>query len=305
MQDNSSDLIALFQNTLLHVYQSLSGKKWLASFLITGVACYINYFTPFSLWNTKGGFIHSTAWFTLLFTGFLLAGYWISSENSSRSFCKGELLFLLLTAAILFALKITLPYYLLFRAAGLEFLGQKGSAPAWLGGFLWVGLSIAVMHRLREGRWGLYWVHKKTRLYPYLLMLLLMTPLVAGAAASTSFSDMYPRVKELGWQGYSASNWLHYALFELCYLVDFLSIEFFFRGYMIATLSRFLGVQALLPVAFFYFSIHLGKPMAEATGSFFGALVLGSVALQTKSVWGGWIVHAGIALLMELLATLF
>jgi hypothetical protein len=34
-------------------------------------------------------------------------------------------------------------------------------------------------------------------------------------------------------------------------------------------------------------------------------LILGAVSFETKSIWGGWMVHCGIALLMELMAHLF
>ncbi len=220
-------------------------------------------------------------------------------------FTQSRLWLLLLITPFLFALKITVPFHLVFEVTGIELLSKKGNAASWLGGFLWISLLIIVIHRLLEGRWALYWVQKPSRLLPYLLLLLLMAPLVMAAAASDSFSEMYPRAQELSRNQLTVIRWSKVAFFEICYLVDFLSIELFFRGMMVAVLSRFLGVQAILPVAFFYFSIHLGKPLPEAAGSFLGALVLGSIALQTKSVWGGWIVHAGIAMLMELLAALF
>jgi hypothetical protein len=44
--------------------------------------------------------------------------------------------------------------------------------------------------------------------------------------------------------------------------------------------------------------------MHETIGSFFGGFILGTIALHTKSIWGGIIIHVGIALLMELLAFL-
>jgi hypothetical protein len=295
----------LFQTTIQHLLESLSGCKWLFSLFITGFACYINYFTSGSLWNVTGGFAVSTAWFTFLFAGFFTAGYLVSTGMNAVAYVgKAELLILLL-GPLLFALKITLPYHTMLHVSGIDILNKRGNAAGWLGGFLWTCCVVALLHRLYEQKWGLYWVSKRPRLLPYLLMLLLMAPLVVAASASSSFSTMYPRVQELSRYTTSVISWGEVLLYEVCYLVDFLSIEFFFRGFLVAVLSRILGTQALLPVAFFYFSIHLGKPMPEAIGSFFGALVLGSVALQTKSVWGGWVVHAGIALLMELLSAFF
>ena len=40
--------------------------------------------------------------------------------------------------------------------------------------------------------------------------------------------------------------------------------------------------------------------MAEAISSFFGGTLLGIVAYNTGSIWGGLIVHLGIAWMMEI-----
>ena len=42
--------------------------------------------------------------------------------------------------------------------------------------------------------------------------------------------------------------------------------------------------------------------MAEAISSFFGGLLLGIISYNTKSIWGGLIIHIGIAGSMEILA---
>jgi hypothetical protein len=62
---------------------------------------------------------------------------------------------------------------------------------------------------------------------------------------------------------------------------------------------RFAGQDAILPMAVFYCSIHFGKPLAECISSFFGGMLLGIVVYHTKSIWGGLMVHLGIAWLME------
>jgi len=40
--------------------------------------------------------------------------------------------------------------------------------------------------------------------------------------------------------------------------------------------------------------------MGEAISSFAGGLLLGIISYHTKSIWGGFIIHLGIAGLMEL-----
>ncbi len=135
---------------------------------------------------------------------------------------------------------------------------------------------------------------------PYLLMLLIMVPVIFIAGTQPDFLEMYPKAKVLNTSiaGPLQQKW-RYVVFELCYGFDFVSIEFFFRGFLILALLRICGMHCIIPVACFYCTIHLGKPMAEAISSFFGGALLGIVAFNTGSIWGGLIVHLGIAWMME------
>ena len=87
--------------------------------------------------------------------------------------------------------------------------------------------------------------------------------------------------------------------FEISYSLDFISIELFFRGFLIIGFMRFVGANAILPMAAFYCSIHFGKPLGECISSYFGGMVLGVIAYRTTSILGGLIVHLGIAWAME------
>lgn len=140
---------------------------------------------------------------------------------------------------------------------------------------------------------------KNTRVF--FLLLAFMVPLVVAAGFLPGFLQTYPVVlKIVGadlFHNKSAS-----LLFELCYAFDFFSIEFFFRGFLILALIRICGMQAIIPAAVFYCCIHLGKPMPEAISSFFGGLLLGIITYHNKSIWGGLIIHIGIAWLMEIVA---
>jgi hypothetical protein len=131
---------------------------------------------------------------------------------------------------------------------------------------------------------------------PYLWMLLIMLPLIALASTQADFLQTYPKAKVLA--GMPRSGW-RYLVFELCYGFDFVSIEFFFRGFLILSLLHICGPHCIIPAACFYCAIHLGKPMGEAVSSFWGGLLLGIVSYNTGSVWGGLMVHLGIAWLME------
>lgn len=133
---------------------------------------------------------------------------------------------------------------------------------------------------------------------PYLIMLLIMIPLIALASTQKDFLHMYPKAKVLNELDLPLKGW-RYVLYELCYGFDFISIEFFFRGFLILSLLKICGPHCIIPMACFYCSIHFGKPMGEAISSFWGGLLLGIISYNTQSVWGGLIVHLGIAWLME------
>jgi membrane protease YdiL (CAAX protease family) len=133
---------------------------------------------------------------------------------------------------------------------------------------------------------------------PYLIMLLIMIPLLALASTQKDFLSMYPKAKFITTLSIGNQKW-RYIVYELCYGFDFVSIEFFFRGFLILSLLKICGTHCIIPVACFYCAIHLGKPMGEAISSFWGGLLLGIVSYNTGSIWGGLIVHLGIAWFME------
>jgi membrane protease YdiL (CAAX protease family) len=91
-------------------------------------------------------------------------------------------------------------------------------------------------------------------------------------------------------------------LFELSYAFGFFIVEIVFRGFFIFALVKYLGKDVILPMAVAYCVLHFGKPLGETISSFFGGYLLGVIALKTNNIYGGILVHIGIALLMELFA---
>lgn len=134
---------------------------------------------------------------------------------------------------------------------------------------------------------------------PYLYMLMIMIPLIIIAATQKDFLEMYPRARSLLALQLPLKK-IHTLFYELCYGFDFVSIEFFFRGFLILSLMNICGKHCIIPVACFYCTIHFGKPMGEAISSFWGGILLGIVSYNTGSIWGGLFVHLGIAWLMEI-----
>jgi hypothetical protein len=141
---------------------------------------------------------------------------------------------------------------------------------------------------------------------PYFIMLLFMLPLIAAASTQQDFLATYPKFKPWFPQGdiFGLSRLQMTGIYEFTYGLNFVALELFFRGAMVIGMVGILGRHAVLPMAVVYCSIHFGKPMAECISSFFGGYLLGVIALYTRSIFGGCIVHMGIAFLMEIAALL-
>ena len=279
-------------------------RKYAISFLLIAVTCFLNYYTTVSLWLRNVPFFHALVWYSLLFFFFFTVGFLI--QNGTGLFQKKQLQFILIAAPILFALKVAMPFHkLLPGSIGSNYQKAFQQPMNWFGALLVTLPLLMFMHWLLEKKWDLYGIRRTQSLKTYSLLIAFMLPLLIWASLQHDFSLVYPKAAIVGRQLGNEATPFHYLLFETAYAADFFTIEFFFRGFLILVLSKLIGKQCLLPVALFYFSIHLGKPMMEAISSFFGGLILGSIAYHSKSIWGGLLVHISIALLMELFGFVF
>ncbi len=139
---------------------------------------------------------------------------------------------------------------------------------------------------------------------PYFILLAMMIPLLFWAGTQADFLATYPRYTKLGIDSAHEQYKWYVAIYELVYGSDFVFTEFFFRGFIILAFAKKFGHRAILPMCVYYITIHFGKPLGETISSFFGGLLLGVIAFRSQSIYGGIIVHLGIAFLMEFFAFL-
>jgi hypothetical protein len=140
---------------------------------------------------------------------------------------------------------------------------------------------------------------------PYLTILLIIIPFISIASLEEGLGNYYPTYKTnsvaelMNWP-----SWIPAFIYELSYAIDFFNVEFIFRGFMVIGISRIIGKEAIMPMVTTYCFLHFGKPAGEAISSIFGGYILGVIALYTRSIWGGVIIHIGVAWTMELAAYL-
>jgi len=130
----------------------------------------------------------------------------------------------------------------------------------------------------------------------YVALYLLMVPLIFWASTQGSFQQKYPFYKGAAEGG--ASFWLY----EMFYGVQFLGVEFFFRGFLTFALFRRFGYNALLIMAIPYVMVHFNKPLPETFGALGAALILGALALRAGSCIPGVFLHWAVGITMDLLA---
>jgi membrane protease YdiL (CAAX protease family) len=119
---------------------------------------------------------------------------------------------------------------------------------------------------------------------------------VVWVSGHTAFQRQYPFYK---WANRSAFD---FWTWELLYIAQFLSLEFFFRGFLLQGLRRALGSNAIFVMIVPYCMIHYGKPVLETCGAVGAGLILGTIAMRTRSIWGGVLIHVGVAVTMDVLA---
>lgn len=143
---------------------------------------------------------------------------------------------------------------------------------------------------------GWRWNNTHRHLHKYFYLLLPIMAMAVSASYRTDFTEHYPFYRYCSRSG---SDWL---MWETCYVLQFIFLEFFFRGFLVNALRPAIGGNAVWFMVLPYLMIHFSKPWLEATGAIFFGLFLGILALQNRSIWGGFMVHCGLALCMDVAA---
>jgi membrane protease YdiL (CAAX protease family) len=135
-----------------------------------------------------------------------------------------------------------------------------------------------------------------SHLWIYVLIYFAILPIVYLVSGTQSFQNTYPFYPHAG------RSWYDFLVWEGLYALQFLSLEFFFRGFLIHGLKRRFGVYSILISVIPYCMIHFGKPLPETIGSIIAGLVLGLFSLLTGNIWLGVLIHISVAVTMDVFA---
>ena len=292
------DIIGYIRKYLTHVNR----KVLFLCTLQSAVLIYLNYAHHLEKWITKLDFLPWPGFsghFLIFIFAFSLPYFFYWLLEKKNYFLNKPFAVLLVVAAAIFSLKMAMNTDLPL-STNQNWNEYWNQVLYWPVRVILLTVILFFVWKTLDPQQPFYGLTAKNLNWkPYVLMLLLMTPLIAMASTQKDFLMMYPKLRS-SFISTAQLTWFHKFLFELSYGTDFFSIELFFRGFLILAFMKWAGKDAILPMACFYCTIHFGKPLGECISSYFGGIILGIVVANTRSIWGGLIVHLGIAWLMEM-----
>ena len=259
----------------------------------------------------------------------LIAEPWQRIDRDNREFLArpesrrfdGKVVGVLLTAAVV----LTLQHYLagspLRMAEWLELLGLSKLGDA-LGDFVtdpvngranqeiyWALFSFATyffipclvilcLFRERIRDYGLKPKGAFTDWWIYVVFFAVMVGPLLVVSLNKHFQDTYPFYKVAKGE----PLWPNFWRWEFSYGLQFIGLEFFFRGFMVHGTKHRFGFYAVFVMMVPYCMIHYQKPMPETFGAIVAGIVLGFMSLKTRSIWMGAAIHMSVALSMDFLS---
>jgi membrane protease YdiL (CAAX protease family) len=240
---------------------------------------------------------------------FLTVGQWEAIDRETSPPATGRFHWKVLIILVTVAVSLTLQDYIGDRGFFEEHFRPQGPNDpyyelryfAWwagwrVGGYvvlpmivlLVIGEPIRDYHISFQGFFRHLWI--------YVTLFLLFLPVLVSASTTPAFRHAYPFYKQANRSYFDLCAW------ESLYAMQFLSLEFFFRGFILRGLRRALGSNAIFVMSVPYCMIHYGKPMPETLAAIGAGVLLGTIAMRTRSIWGGVLIHVGVAMTMDMLA---
>jgi membrane protease YdiL (CAAX protease family) len=186
-------------------------------------------------------------------------------------------------------------------------LGGPFEAHPGVGGYVWWGLASLALRVLAPLALVVWVIRRRPREYGfrldgiarhlpvYGLLYLGMLPVLVWMSSLDSFRDFYPFYDR------AADGGAAYWLYAVGYGLQFIGVEAFFRGFLTFGLLRRFGMLAVPMMTVPYTMIHFTKPMPEATAAIAAGLILGYMAIRTRSFVPGVFLHVAVAFTMDLL----
>jgi len=159
-----------------------------------------------------------------------------------------------------------------------------------------VSITLILREPLRD--YGLRFLGTLGSWRPYAMLFAVAVPFLVLASLNGEFQATYPIYEMSPAEPWWPFLWVWWAM----YVLQFVAVEFFFRGFLVHSLKLRMGFAAVFVAVVPYTMIHFHKPMPEAIAAIIGGIILGYLSLKTRSIWWGVAIHVAVAGTMDVLA---
>ncbi|MBN2340112.1 MAG: CPBP family intramembrane metalloprotease [Deltaproteobacteria bacterium] len=159
-------------------------------------------------------------------------------------------------------------------------------------------IAIAVHPKLSFREIGLSTQGFLSHLMIYTVLFVPVLIAVIAVSFSAEFTEYYPFYEQ------SMRSSFDFWIWELFYIAQFFALEFFFRGFMLQPTRKSMGSAGIVAMMVPYVMIHYGKPITECFAAVIAGTILGTLALRTRSIWAGFLLHVSVALSMDIASNL-
>ncbi len=159
-------------------------------------------------------------------------------------------------------------------------------------------LIIKFLFKEEIKNYGVNFKNLKYGLLTILFSIIIILPVTYIVSLSKEFSNFYPMYQGLN------QNIKIFLMYESFLLLFLFAWEFIWRGFMLFGLESKFGWYSIFIQMIPFVILHNGKPALETFSSILGALFLGVLALRTRSIIYGFIIHAAIIISLDIYAIL-
>ena len=159
-------------------------------------------------------------------------------------------------------------------------------------------LIISILFNDNLKNYGLVLGNRKVGITITTVSFLLFIPIIYFISISENFSQYFPLMKS------ATDDFSIFIIYEILFITFIFSWEFIFRGFLLFGLEAKFGIYSIFIQMMPFVLLHNGKPFIETLSSIFGAIFLGYLALRTRSIFYGFLIHASILLTLDIIAYL-
>lgn len=164
--------------------------------------------------------------------------------------------------------------------------------------FLLPLLIIKLLLKEKITDYGLKFGDYKVGLIITFISIAVMLPVLWFVSASPEFAVKYPHLQM------AKSNWTIFIIYEIGMFAYLFAWEFIWRGFMLFGLEEKFGYYSVFIQMIPFVILHNGKPELETFSAILGGIILGIVALRTRSFIYGVFIHFAIMLSIDLFSTI-